>query len=82
MTIADPRLRARRARRGAARDDRRDLLSKRLEWPLPRSAGRCVTITAAVSAGTKEAEAAKAFIAYLRSTEAAAVIKSKGMTPS
>ena len=37
--------------------------------------------TAAAATGAREAEAAQRFIAFLRSPEAAAVIKAKGMTP-
>jgi ABC-type molybdate transport system substrate-binding protein len=40
-----------------------------------------VVYQTAVSAGTKQAAAAKAFLAYFRSPAAAAAIKSKGMTP-
>ena len=40
-----------------------------------------LVFTAAVAADTKEAEAAKAFIAFLQTPAAAAVIKAKGMNP-
>ena len=53
-----------------------------LVGPFPPEVQMEVVYMTAVSAGTKDVEAAKAFIAYLRSPAAAAVIKSKGMTPS
>lgn len=53
-----------------------------LVGPFPAEVQMEVVYTAAVSAGTQDIEAAKAFITYLASPAAAAVIKSKGMTPS
>jgi molybdate transport system substrate-binding protein len=50
--------------------------------PFPPEVQMEVVYTAAVAADTKQAEIAKDFIAFFRSPEAAAVIKSKGMTPS
>jgi molybdate transport system substrate-binding protein len=40
-----------------------------------------VEITGSIAADTKDAEAANAFLSYLRSPAATAVIKSRGMTP-
>jgi molybdate transport system substrate-binding protein len=53
-----------------------------LVGPFPREVQMEVVYHTSVSAQTKEAGAANAFIAYLKSPAAAAVIKSKGMTPS
>jgi molybdate transport system substrate-binding protein len=53
-----------------------------LVGPFPPEVQMEVVYTAAVSADSKQAEAARAFIAYLSSPEAGTVIKSKGMTPS
>jgi molybdate transport system substrate-binding protein len=53
-----------------------------LVGPFPPELQMEVVYMTAVSAGTKDVEAAKAFIAYLRSPAAAALIKAKGMTPS
>jgi len=53
-----------------------------LVGPFPPEVQLEVVYAAAVSAGTREAEAARAFIAFLRSPEGAAVIRSMGMTPS
>jgi len=52
-----------------------------LVGPFPPEVQRELVYTAAAAAGAKEAEAAEKFITFLRSAEAAAVIKAKGMTP-
>jgi molybdate transport system substrate-binding protein len=49
--------------------------------PFPVELQQEVVFTAAIAANTKEAEAAKTFIAYLASPAAAAVIKARGMNP-
>jgi len=49
--------------------------------PFPAELQQEVVFTAAVAANTKEAEAAKAFITYLTTPAATAVIKAKGMNP-
>jgi len=53
-----------------------------LVGPFPPDIQAEVVYQTAISAATKEAGAAKACIDYLRGPEAAAIIKSKGMTPS
>lgn len=50
--------------------------------PFPAALQQEVVFTAAVAANAKEADAAKAFIAYLTTPAAAAVLKARGMTPS
>jgi molybdate transport system substrate-binding protein len=49
--------------------------------PFPAELQQEVVFTASVAANTKESEAAKAFIAYLTTRDAADVIKAKGMDP-
>lgn len=49
--------------------------------PFPAELQNDLVFTSAVAADTKEAEAAKAFIAYLKTPAAVAVIKAKGMEP-
>ena len=49
--------------------------------PFPAELQQEVVFTASVAANTKEAEAAEAFITYLATSTAAAVIKAKGMEP-
>ena len=49
--------------------------------PFPAELQQEVVFTAAVAANTKEAAAAKAFITYLTTPAATAVIKAKGMNP-
>ena len=52
-----------------------------LAGPFPAELQNDLVFTSAVAADTKEAEAAKAFIAYLKTPAAVAVIKAKGMEP-
>jgi molybdate transport system substrate-binding protein len=52
-----------------------------LAGPFPGELQNDLVFTSAVAAETKEAEAAKAFITYLTTPAAAAVIKAKGMEP-
>src|SRR5262249_41212958 len=52
-----------------------------LAGPFPAELQQDLVCTGAVAAATKEAAAAKALIDYLKTPEAAAVLKAKGMTP-
>jgi molybdate transport system substrate-binding protein len=52
-----------------------------LVGPFPAEVQQNVVFTSAVAVDSKEAEAAKAFIAYLKTPAATAVIKTMGMTP-
>ncbi len=52
-----------------------------LVGPLPAEVQQEVVFAGAVAANAKEAEAAKAFIVYLKTPAATAVLKAKGMTP-
>ena len=52
-----------------------------LVGPLPAELQQELVFTAAVTADSKQSEAAKAFIDYLTSPAATAIIKAKGMTP-
>jgi molybdate transport system substrate-binding protein len=49
--------------------------------PVPAELNQEVVFTAAVAADAKQAEAAKAFIAFLQAPAAQATIRAKGMTP-
>ena len=49
--------------------------------PFPAELQQEVVFTAAAAANTRDADAAKAFITFLATPAAAAVIKAKGMTP-
>jgi molybdate transport system substrate-binding protein len=53
-----------------------------LVGPVPAELQQELVFTASVAVNTKEADAAKAFIAFLQTPAAKAVIKAKGMTPS
>jgi molybdate transport system substrate-binding protein len=52
-----------------------------LAGPFPAELQNDLVFTAAVAADSKDAEAAKAFITFLKTPAAIAVIKAKGMTP-
>jgi len=50
--------------------------------PLPGDLQNTIVFAAAIMGGTESAEAAKALVSFLRTPEAAAVIKTKGMEPA
>jgi molybdate transport system substrate-binding protein len=50
--------------------------------PLPGDLQHTMVFSAAIMTGAKEVEAAKALINFLRTPEAVAVIKAKGMEPA
>jgi molybdate transport system substrate-binding protein len=52
-----------------------------LAGPFPGDLQLDFVLTGSVAADTREADAAKAFLAFLRTPEAAAVFKAKGVTP-
>jgi molybdate transport system substrate-binding protein len=52
-----------------------------LAGTLPPELQQELVFTAAVAADSQQAEAAKAFISFLRTPAAAAVIKARGMNP-
>jgi molybdate transport system substrate-binding protein len=52
-----------------------------LAGPFPADLQQDLVFTGALASDTKETDAAKAFITYLKTPEAAAVIKAKGMNP-
>jgi len=52
-----------------------------LAGPFPAELQQELLFTAAVAKDSKEAAAAKALIDYLRTPEAIAVLKAKGLTP-
>jgi molybdate transport system substrate-binding protein len=52
-----------------------------LAGPFPADLQQELVFTSAVAADSKEADAAKAFIAFLKTPEAVALIKAKGMQP-
>ena len=49
--------------------------------PFPADLQQEVVFTGAAAADTKQGDAAKALLGYLKSPEASAIIKAKGMTP-
>lgn len=49
--------------------------------PLPGDLQNTIVFAAAVMTGAKDPEAVKALVTFLRTPEAAAVIKAKGMEP-
>jgi molybdate transport system substrate-binding protein len=49
--------------------------------PVPAELQQELVFTSAVAANAKEAEAARAFVAFLKTPASAAAIRSRGMTP-
>ena len=53
-----------------------------LVGPLPSAVHESIVFSAAIMAGAKNAEAAKALVNFLRTSEAAAVITANGLQPN